>query len=211
MIGQSGSGKSTVIDLIIGLLRPTKGKILIDGTNVEKINNQDWLSQIGYVSQTPFIVDDTLRNNIAFGLKKELIDNELMLDCLQMSQLENFLKNKKLGLDTMLGESGSRISGGQRQRIAIARALYRNPKLLILDEATNAIDSVNERAFIKVLDKLHGKMTTIIIAHKMTSIKKCDEIIVLNEGTIIDIGNFKALKSRCKVFQNLLKEVKNEK
>ena len=92
--------------------------------------------------------------------------------------IENFLKNKKLGLDTMLGESGSRISGGQRQRIAIARALYRNPKLLILDEATNAIDSVNERAFIKVLDKLHGKMTTIIIAHKMTSIKKCDEAII---------------------------------
>ncbi len=180
-VGPSGAGKTTLADIIMGLLKPQSGQILMDGQDIFLIPHT-WHKQIGYVPQTVFLIDDTIRANIAFGLPENLISDEKIWDSLEQAQFKSFVENLPDGLDTMVGERGVKFSGGQRQRIALARALYENPEILVLDEATSALDSETEAAVMESIERLQGHKTLIIIAHRLTTIKNCDKIYKIEEG-----------------------------
>lgn len=181
-IGQSGAGKSTLVDIILGLLIPTEGDILVDGISIYD-NLSAWKKKIGYVSQTIFLRDDTIRNNIAFGIEEKDIDNEKIKMVIKEAQLDKTVSELPNGLDTLMGERGVRFSGGQKQRVAIARALYNDPDVLILDEATAALDNETESAVMEAIDALRGKKTLIIVAHRLTTIRNCDYIYEIGNGT----------------------------
>jgi ABC-type multidrug transport system fused ATPase/permease subunit len=180
-VGPSGAGKTTLADLILGLFKPQEGKITVDGFDIYE-NLWAWSKMVGYVPQSVFLTDDTIRNNIAFGIDEEMIDDERIWESLREAQLEDFVKNLPDGLDTFVGEGGMRISGGQRQRIAIARALYQNPMILVLDEATSALDNDTEAAVMDAIESLHGTKTLIIVAHRLSTIQNCDVIYEINNG-----------------------------
>lgn len=180
-VGQSGAGKTTLADIILGLLEPQEGKVLIDGNDIYHMGKQ--LGKImGYVPQTVYLTDDTIRNNVAFGIEGSDIDDNKVWDALEQAQLKQFVKNLNQGLDTFVGDRGVRFSGGQRQRIAIARALYENPDIIIFDEATAALDNETELAVMESIHALQGYKTIIIIAHRLTTIKDCDEIYEISDG-----------------------------
>lgn len=183
--GKSGSGKSTIVDLILGLFIPEKGKILIDGKDLSK-NIKGWQSNIGYVPQNIHLIDDTLKNNVAFGIDKKDIDEKNVYNSLRQAQLENFINELPLGLETKLGERGSRLSGGQKQRIGIARALYLNPSLLVLDEPTSALDSETTIEFIEYLKTLSDKKTIILISHNDAIIDLCNNVFKVESGQILN-------------------------
>ena len=183
VVGPSGAGKTTVVDILLGLLDIQGGKITSDGTDIMK-NYASWLSHIGYIPQSIYMVDDTIRSNIAFGVKKEEIDEARVWEVLEEAQMKSFVENLPDGLDTEIGERGVRISGGQRQRLGIARALYHNPELLIFDEATSALDNDTETAIMEAIDKLHGQKTMVIIAHRLRTIENCDMIYEVRDGKI---------------------------
>ena len=182
MIGETGSGKSTLIDLILGLIEPLNGSINVDGVNINK-NIQGWQRNIGYVPQTIFLSDDTLRNNIAFGIKEDEIDESRVSEALASSQLDTFVSSLEDGVNTKVGERGVRLSGGQRQRIGIARALYNNPNLLVFDEATSSLDYETENEIISTINILKNK-TIIIIAHRLNTLKHCNAIYELSLGRL---------------------------
>ncbi|MCD7726155.1 MAG: ABC transporter ATP-binding protein/permease [Clostridiales bacterium] len=183
-IGQSGAGKSTLADILLGLLVPDQGDILVDGISVyQEIDS--WKRTVGYVPQSVFLTDDTIRNNIAFGVAAKDIDEAKVRRAVEQAQLTDTIAELPNGLDTFLGERGIRFSGGQRQRVAIARALYNDPDILILDEATAALDNNTENAVMEAIDALHGYKTLIIIAHRLTTIRNCDEIYEITEGKAI--------------------------
>lgn len=182
-IGPSGAGKTTIVDVMLGILKNQQGSITVDGTDIRNAMS-GWHNKIGYIPQVIYLMDDTIRNNIAFGLKAEMIDDEQVWKALEEAQLKSFVESLEDGLDTMVGELGTRLSGGQRQRIGIARALYRQPELLVLDEATSALDNETEKAVMEAIDSLHGKLTLIIIAHRLTTIKNCDVIYEIKDGTV---------------------------
>lgn len=182
-IGPSGAGKTTIVDVMLGILKNQQGTITVDGTDIRNAMS-GWHKKIGYIPQVIYLMDDTIRNNIAFGLKKELINDEQVWKALEEAQLKEFVERLEDGLDTMVGELGTRLSGGQRQRIGIARALYRRPELLVLDEATSALDNETERAVMEAIDSLHGRLTLIIIAHRLTTIKNCDVVYEIKDGTV---------------------------
>ena len=188
-IGSSGAGKSTLIDVILGLLKPIEGQILVNGTDIEN-DLRSWQDNIGYVPQSIYLTDDTLKNNIAFGISEKAIDDKAISNAIYQSQLKDFVQDLPEGVDTLVGENGVRLSGGQRQRIGIARALYHNPSVLVLDEATSALDTITESDVMETINSLHGEKTVIIIAHRMSTLKNCDCIFKLKNGTIIDQGNF---------------------
>lgn len=182
-IGESGAGKSTLLDVMLGLLKPQVGAVTMDGVSIEEIPF-DWADNVGYVPQTVFLLDDTIRNNIAFGVKEEDIDDDKIWECLKEAQLEAFVRNLPDGLDTELGERGIRFSGGQRQRVAIARALYHDPEILVLDEATSALDNNTEKDIMASIDGLRGKLTIIIVAHRLTTIENCNKVYVVKNGKV---------------------------
>ena len=182
IIGASGSGKSTLADMLLGLLEPSKGNILVDGVNINN-NYCGWHMLIGYIPQLIYIMDDTIRNNVIFGEGEA--DDDKIWKALENAQLADFVKNLDEGLDTVVGERGIRLSGGQRQRIGIARALYSNPKILILDEATSALDNETETAVMGAIERLKGSHTMVIIAHRLTTIRNCDEIYEIVDGKAI--------------------------
>lgn len=182
-IGPSGAGKTTIVDVMLGILKNQEGSITVDGTDIRKAMS-GWHKKIGYIPQVIYLMDDTIRNNIAFGVKPELIDDTRVWKALEEAQLKEFVAQLDEGLDTMVGELGTRLSGGQRQRIGIARALYRQPEILVLDEATSALDNETERAVMEAIDSLHGKLTLIIIAHRLTTIKNCDVIYEIKDGKV---------------------------
>ena len=186
-IGASGAGKSTSIDLFLGLLEPTEGQILANGVNISN-DIRLWQRSIGYVPQSIFLTDDTLRSNIAFGLTKEMISDVAVENALVAAQLSDFIKTLPAGLDTMVGERGIRLSGGQRQRIGIARALYRNPSLLVLDEATSSLDLETESGVMDAVEKLHGEKTIIIVAHRLSTVSKCDNLALIEDGQLVAFG-----------------------
>jgi len=188
-IGSSGAGKSTLIDVILGLLEPTKGQVLVNEVDIQN-NMRSWQNRIGYVPQSIYLTDDTLKNNIAFGIPEGEIDIQSINDAISQSQLKEFVEDLPQGIETMVGENGVRLSGGQRQRIGIARALYHHPSVLVLDEATSALDSITESEVMNTIESLHGNKTIIIIAHRMSTLKNCDHIYKLRNGIIIDQGNF---------------------
>jgi ATP-binding cassette, subfamily B, bacterial PglK len=189
IIGISGAGKSTLIDVILGLLPPHKGSVEVDGINIDT-NIRAWQNKIGYVSQTIFLTDDTLRNNIALGVKESEIDEKSLTKAINDSQLQEYIDQLPIGLDTIVGERGVRISGGQKQRIGIARALYNNPEVLVLDEATSSLDIETEKKVIDVITDLIGEKTIIIISHRFSAIKNCKNIYRLDSGKVIQTGNF---------------------
>lgn len=184
LIGASGSGKTTMADIILGLLRPQKGNVLLDGVDVYAMP-KTWAHIVGYVPQSVFLMDDTVRNNIAFGLAAETIDDNKIWEALERAQLKEFIESIPDGLDTIVGERGVKFSGGQRQRVAIARALYNNPDILILDEATAALDKDTESAVMEAIDALQGTITMIIVAHRLTTIRNCDKIYEIVGGKAV--------------------------
>lgn len=185
-IGESGSGKSTLADVILGILTPTSGTVMYGNMDVHK-HPLKWSKKLAYIPQSIFLCDDTIRNNVAFGIDEDKIDDEKVWKALREAQLEKFVKSQPDGLDSMVGERGVRISGGQRQRIGIARALYDNPEILVLDEATSALDTGTESAVMEAIDKLSGTMTLIIIAHRLTTIKNCDYVYKVENGNIYSV------------------------
>lgn len=187
-IGESGAGKSTLVDILLGLLEPTSGTVTVDGTAVGD-NARGWQSIIGYVPQSIYLSDDTLRRNVAFGLRDEQIDEEAVARSLRAAQLEDFVKELADGLNTFVGERGVRLSGGQRQRIGIARALYHNPAVLVLDEATSALDAETERSVMEAVNSLHGEKTLVIVAHRLSTVANCDIVYRLNKGRVVAAGS----------------------
>ena len=181
IVGTSGAGKSTVVDILLGLLEVRSGKILADGKDVQE-NYRAWLKNIGYIPQMIFMLDDTIRKNVAFGVPEDKIDEDRLWEVLREAQLDEFVKTLPDGLETGIGERGIRLSGGQRQRIGIARALYNNPEVLILDEATSALDNDTEAAIMESINRLHGKKTLVIIAHRLQTIEKCDLVYRVENG-----------------------------
>lgn len=183
LIGESGAGKSTMADIILGLLTPQYGKIKADQLDIFK-NMDIWHHSIGYIPQTIYLSDDTIRNNVAFGIEEDRIDNEAVESALKKAQIWSFVEGLPEGLDTFVGDRGVRLSGGQRQRIGIARALYHDPEILILDEATSALDNDTESAVMEAIENLHGEKTMIIIAHRLTTIRNADVIYEVENGEV---------------------------
>lgn len=183
IVGGSGAGKTTVVDIILGLLKLKSGTIYADGVNVME-HYREWLKNIGYIPQMISLLDADIRKNVAFGVKEEEIDDEKLWYALKEAQLDEFVKSLPDGVYTGVGERGIRISGGQRQRIGIARALYNDPEVLILDEATSALDNDTEVAIMDSINRLHGRKTMIIIAHRLQTIEKCDEVYRVENGKI---------------------------
>jgi ABC-type multidrug transport system fused ATPase/permease subunit len=196
-IGPSGSGKSTLIDILLGLLEPKSGKVLVDGRDIYD-DLRSWQDQIGYVPQSIFLTDDTLRRNIAFGLSKEKIDDDAVKSAIRLAQLEEFVASLPEGMETLVGERGVRLSGGQRQRIGIARALYHNPDVLVLDEATSSLDTETEHGVMQAVQALQGDKTVIIVAHRLSTVEYCDRLYRLENAHIVDEGTFSEVTSRAK-------------
>lgn len=203
--GPSGSGKSTLIDIILGLLIPNSGSLVLGENTISKNNTYLLQSRVGYVPQTIFLSDNTIKNNIAFGLDDADIDEMKINNCIDQSQLQDLINSLPDGLETMVGEKGVQLSGGQRQRIAIARALYRKPKILVLDEATSALDGLTEQKIMQSIHKIASDITVIIIAHRLNTIKECDMIYFIESGKIVDSGSYDELISTNAKFQSLSK------
>ena len=196
IVGESGAGKSTIIDLITLLLSPTKGEIIIDGVTSNSIEVDSWRHNIGYVSQDAVIFDDTVANNICLWLEDVSTNNNLkqeIIDAAKKANIADFIDTLPDGYDTFVGDRGIRLSGGQKQRLFIARELFRKPSLLILDEATSSLDSESEFEIQKSIDDLKGQITTIIIAHRFSTIRNVDCIHVISNGKLIESGKFKEL------------------
>ena len=183
VVGTSGAGKTTIIDVLLGLLNIQEGSILADGVEVRE-HYEEWLKNIGYIPQTIFMIDASIRKNVAFGVPDEEIDDNKVWQALKEAQLDEFVRGLPEGLDTGIGERGIRLSGGQRQRIGIARALFEDPEVLVLDEATSALDNETEAAIMDSINRLHGRKTLIIIAHRLQTIEKCDMVYRVENGQI---------------------------
>lgn len=184
VVGQSGAGKTTIVDILLGLLELEAGGVYADGVNT-KDNYRGWLKNLGYIPQMIYMLDGTIRDNVAFGFSRDEIDEDRVWEVLKEAHLDDFIKNLPDGLDTEIGERGIRLSGGQRQRIGIARALYEDPEVLILDEATSALDNDTESAIMESINSFQGKKTLIIIAHRLQTIEKCDMIYRVKDGKIL--------------------------
>lgn len=201
-VGATGSGKTTTVDVILGLLQPSSGKLLVDSVELCQANLAGWQRNLGYVPQSIFLCDDTIARNIAFGVPDEEIDMEAVVRAARIANLDSFVKDElEDGYNTVIGERGVRLSGGQRQRIGIARALYRDPSVLILDEATSALDGITEEAVMDALQKLSRKKTIIIIAHRLTTVKDCDVIFIMEHGKVVDQGTYDQLNENSEWFR----------
>jgi ATP-binding cassette, subfamily B, bacterial PglK len=194
-VGGSGAGKSTLIDVILGLLAPTRGAVTVDGTDI-RTNVRGWQSQVGYVPQTIYLTDDTLRANVAFGLRPDEIDDESVWRALRAAQLEEFVRTLPEQLESVVGERGVRLSGGQKQRIGIARALYYDPPVLVLDEATSSLDTTTEQGLMEAVGALRGRKTILIVAHRASTVEDCDVIVRLGRGRIVGTGLTPTLAER---------------
>ena len=186
IIGTSGAGKSTLINLFLGLLKPTSGSIKVDGSNIFD-NVRGWQQNLGYVPQHIFLTDDTLRRNIAFGLPDSEINEDDIHQALQHAQLLKFVNSLPNGLDTLVGERGVRLSGGQLQRVGIARALYRKPTILVLDEASSALDVKTETALMDSVKVLSEFMTLIIVTHRLSTVQDCDRVYTIEQGQVSEV------------------------
>ena len=201
IVGASGAGKSTVVDMIAGLRRPDAGRILVDGRPLDDINLHSWRQRIGYVAQDIVVFNDTLSNNVAFGSADA--DRARVLEALEVSRLGDLVAELPDGLDTMMGENGTRLSGGQRQRLALARAIVGNPELLLLDEATSALDNESERLVQQAIEDIAGSFTVVVVAHRLSTIRRADVVHVMEQGRIVQSGTYDALLSVEGSFQQL--------
>lgn len=206
LVGSTGAGKTTLVDLIIGLLRPQEGAILIDGEELTKDPQslRNWQNRIGYVPQAIFLADASVRENIAFGLATDEIDEKAVQEAAKIAQIHDYIVTELSdGYDTLVGERGIRLSGGQQQRLGIARALYHRPDVLVLDEATSALDNQTERNLTEAIEALGKDHTLVIIAHRLSTVKKCDQVVVLADGSIRSRGSYDSLLTSCPEFQQL--------
>ena len=194
IIGESGSGKSTLMDIIIGLLNPTKGLISCDGVDIHK-NVYSWYNNLGYVPQSIYLIDDTIAKNIAFGIEDGEIDIKRIQECIELAKLSEFVKNTKLGIETVVGDKGVRLSGGQIQRLGVARALYKKPEILFFDESTSSLDTKTEEEMMNSVNDLLTGITKIIISHRIVTLKNCDVIYYIKNGKIFDQGDYNKMSS----------------
>lgn len=198
--GPTGGGKTTLVDIITGLLVPTTGRVLVDGNDVLE-HTREWQRNLGVVPQMVFLLDDSLRRNVALGVPDGQVDEEALAEAIELAQLTDFVGSLAKGLDTTVGERGVRISGGQRQRIAIARALYRRPTVLIFDEGTSALDNATEAELMASVDELRGRHTIILIAHRLSTVRKSDRVIFVDQGRIAGEGSYDQLMNEHEAFR----------
>jgi len=203
LVGPSGAGKTTLVDILLGLLAPTNGRVTVNGIELGSVS-KEWSQRLGYVPQSIYILDDTLRSNVAFGLREEAVNADTVRIALARAQLDEFVKTLPKGLNTILGEHGARLSGGQQQRIGIARALYHDPEVLVLDEATSALDNETEQAINEAIEDLKKNKTLIVIAHRLSTVRQCDHLVYMEDGRIVDSGTFDELRDRNAAFRNLV-------
>ena len=204
VVGASGAGKSTLVDLLIGLLRPYAGSIKVDDTVLEEGSVPGWQSLVGYVSQDIFLLDDTLRNNIAFGIPADDIVEDQVIAAAKIAQIhDHIMRDTPEGYDTACGERGVRLSGGQRQRIALARALYHQPNVLIFDEATSALDNETERNLVAAIETLPNYFTIVTVAHRLSTVRNCDRILVFEKGHLADVDTYDKLIHSSSAFKQL--------
>ena len=201
LVGASGSGKSTTVDLLLGLIQPDEGSVLIDGVPLTTENVRRWQASLGLVPQQIFLSDGSILNNVAFGVPPEEIDEAKALQALTMAQLDEMIEKLPEGVNTWVGERGVQLSGGQRQRIGIARALYQEARVLVLDEATSALDGITERKVMDDIQRLAGNMTIVLIAHRLTTVKDCDMIYILESGQVADSGTYDELAEHNATFK----------
>ena len=207
IVGATGSGKSTLVDIILGLLEPNQGSLLVDNQLISKQNLRQWQKSLGYVPQEIYLSDSSVAENIAFGVEAKEIDQGKLIKAASMANINDFISNELPdGYATNVGERGARLSGGERQRIGIARALYRQPELLILDEATSALDVITEAEVIDSIHKMKRETTVILIAHRLSTVRDCDIIYLLEKGKIIDRGSFKELSISSRIFQKMIRQ-----
>ena len=205
LVGSSGCGKSTLIDLISGILFPESGALTIDGVEITRENVFSWQRQIAYVPQEIFLYDETIAANIALGIAPEEIDQRQVRHAAKMAQAFDFIEqDTPNGFDTLIGERGVRLSGGQRQRLGLARAFYKRPSVLLLDEATSALDNVTEEALMRVIENQLDGVTVIMIAHRLSTVKFCNQIYYLENGTVVDAGTFEQLTTSCDSFRQMV-------
>ena len=190
IIGESGAGKSTLVDLILGLIEPTRGRVTVDGQNI-KHGKASWRSVIGYVQQNIHLIDDSIKNNIALGVAEKNIDNDSIILALETAKLNSFVSELPHGVDTPIGERGASLSGGQRQRLALARAVYANPEILILDEATSGLDDETTLEIISEIQKFKGQKTIIMITHQVSTINGCDRVWCVSNGQVNEMSHDK--------------------
>lgn len=203
LVGASGSGKSTAIDLLLGLMTPQEGQILIDGEPITRQNVRTWQNSLGFVPQSIFLADSSIRENIAFGLPPEAVNEDKVNRAANMAHLEELLDELPHGLDTRVGERGIQLSGGQKQRIGIARALYHDADVLVLDEATSALDGITEKLIMDAIHDFSGKKTIVMIAHRLGTVRACDSIFLLENGKVADNGTYQELSERNDVFKRM--------
>ena len=192
LIGSSGSGKTTLVNIMLGLLKPNEGEILFNGNSISK-NTKNWLDKVAYLPQDIFLIDDKLINNIAIGEKSEKIDKLKITMAIKMAKVDKFVNDLPNGLETIIGQNGLKLSGGQKQRIALARAFYNAKDVIIMDEATSALDSQVEKEIINEIKQLKGKITTFIIAHRLSTLEHCDRIYEIKNGSIVNHGDFASI------------------
>jgi ABC-type multidrug transport system fused ATPase/permease subunit len=203
-VGPTGSGKTTLVDVLLGLLKTKQGNIRVDGVDIFN-NLTGWHQKIGYIPQSIYLLNDTIKNNIALGLEDSEIDEEKLQRAIHTAQLDAFVVSLSEGVETVVGERGIRLSGGERQRIGIARALYNNPEVLIMDEATSSLDNTTEDLLVTALEELKKDRTIIMIAHRLSTVKNCDKLYFLKEGRMENSGTYEALLSTCEEFRKMVK------
>jgi len=204
IVGSTGSGKTTTLDILLGLLTPSSGKLLIDGIPITSENVRNWQASIGYVPQQIMLLDDTILRNIAFGIPDDQVNHDAVIKAARLAHLHEFIQNDlPLRYNTIVGDRGVRLSGGQRQRIGIARALYHDPSILVLDEATSALDNITETVIMEALHTLSHQKTILMVAHRLSTVRECDKIFVLEHGELADQGTYDELLSRNAIFRQL--------
>ena len=209
IVGASGSGKTTLVDLLLGLLSADNGEIVINGKSMQQAGELSWRKLFGYVPQFVYIVDGTISENIAFGVPEVDVDREKLQRIVKLCHLEDFINNQVNGLDSDVGEQGCKLSGGQRQRVGIARALYSDPPILILDESTSSLDGISEKWIIETLNELKLSKTVISVAHRSSLVRNCDRVIFISHGDAVADGSYQDLCTNSPQFSELMSELKN--
>jgi HlyD family secretion protein len=203
IVGKSGAGKSTLLDLLLGLLPPSSGAVTAGGTQITQVNLTQWQAQIGYVAQHIYLTDDSMLSNISFG-NPGSSDRQLAMNAAVMAKIDTLIESLPGGLDFVVGERGAMLSGGQRQRLGIARALYRQPSLLVMDEATSALDSITERDIMNTVADLTAQATVVLVAHRVSTIRYADHVLLMESGVVADSGSFEALYARSARFREMM-------
>ncbi len=203
LIGTSGCGKSTLADVIIGLIKPQQGEVIIDGIPLNKKNSRAWKNKIGFVPQSIFLTEGTIAENVAFGIQQDLINYENVEKALKLANMKEWVSGLKLGIQTKVGERGVQLSGGQRQRIGIARALYYEADVLVFDEATSALDGITEKIIMDAIHEFKGRKTLVLIAHRLKTVQKCDQIFMMEKGSVIDSGTYQKLIEKNNDFKKM--------